>query len=287
LKASSDLVGTVSDSKTSSEDTVTQRPERQVSLDLIGPWVLRIGDESMSFHALTIIDLVTNLVEIVRLDNKTSDHVAMHFVNTWLARYPKPVSCVHDQGGEFIGWGFQAMLDRYDIKSRPTTSKNPQANSICERMHQTVGNSLRVLRHFNPPAGAQTPEALLDTALANAMYATRASYSATLMTTPGAMAFHRDMVMNVPFMADLQLIQQHRQHLIDERLLIGNRMRFLHDYQPNQLVLQLVYEPDKLAPRATGPFRIHSVHTNGTLTIQKTPKTRERISIRNVKPFVS
>ena len=178
------------------------------------------------------------------------------------------------------------MLERYDIQRRPTTTKNPQSNAICERMHQTVGNSLRVLRQFNPPAGAQTPQALLDTALANAMYATRATYHASLKTTPGAMAFHRDMVMNVPFIADLNLIQQHRQHLIDERLLISNRKRFAYDYQPNQEVLKLVYEPDKLAPRATGPYRIHSVHTNGTLTIQTTPFVRERISIRNVKPFV-
>jgi hypothetical protein len=144
-----------------------------------------------------------------------------------------------------------------------------------------------VLRHFNPPGGVQyTPQALLDSALANAMYATRASYSASLMTTPGALAFHRDMVMNVPFMADLNLIQQHRQQLIDERLLISNRKRFAYDYQPNQQVWRLIHKPDKLAPGAEGPFRIHSVHTNGTLTLQTSPLVRERISIRNVKPFV-
>jgi hypothetical protein len=123
-------------------------------------------------------------------------------------------------------------------------------------------------------------------ALANAMYATRASYHSSILTTPGALAFHRDMVMNIPFMADLNLIQQHRQHLIDERLLANNRKRFAHDYQPGQEVLKLVYEPDKLAPRATGPYRIHSVHTNGTVTLQMTPYVRERLSLRNVKPFV-
>jgi hypothetical protein len=109
-------------------------PWTQVAVDLIGPWDLEIGGETIRFHALTIIDLVTNLVEIVRLDNKTSDHVAMHFVNTWLARYPKPVSCVHDQGGEFTGWGFQDMLERYDIKGRSITAK--KSSSKCDlRMH--------------------------------------------------------------------------------------------------------------------------------------------------------
>lgn len=261
-------------------------PWSQVAVDLIGPWTLEISGESRTFYALTIIDMVTNLVELVRLSNKTSDHVSMHFMNTWLARYPKPVSCIYDQGGEFTGWGFQSMLENNDIQRRPTTAKNPQANAICERMHQAVGNSLRVLRTMNPPAGVNTPEALVDMALANAMYATRASYHSAILTTPGALAFHRDMVMNIPFMADLNLIQQHRQHLIDERLLANNRKRFAHDYQPGQEVLKLVYEPDKLAPRATGPYRIHSVHTNGTVTLQMTPYVRERLSLRNVKPFV-
>ena len=151
-------------------------PWSEVAVDLIGPWTLQVGNERMKFHALTIIDLVTNLIEVVRLDNKTDEHVALQFTNTWLARYPKPASCVYDQGGEFIGWAFQSMLDRNQIERRPTTAKNPQCNAICERMHQSVGNSLRVLRQMNPPLGANTPQALLDSAIANAMYATRACF---------------------------------------------------------------------------------------------------------------
>jgi transposase InsO family protein len=43
-----------------------------------------------------------------------------------------------DNGGEFIGWEFIQMLRLHQIKDVPTTVKNPQANAICERMHQTV-----------------------------------------------------------------------------------------------------------------------------------------------------
>jgi hypothetical protein len=94
------------------------------------------------------------------------------------------------------------------------------------------------------------------------------------------------MVMNVPFIADLNLIQQHRQQIIDKRLLIGNRQRFSHDYYPNQEVLKLIDEPDKVAPRALGPNRIHTVHSNRTLTLQMTPNMHVCISIRKVKQFV-
>jgi hypothetical protein len=261
-------------------------PWSEIAVDMIGPWTLQVGDRAEKFSALTVIDLVTNLVEIVRVNNKSSSAVTAHFVNAWLARYPKPMSCIHDPGSEFIGWNFQEMLHRNNIQSRCTTTKNPQANAICERMHQSIGNSLRVLRQWNPPAGLEAAQALIDAALANAMYATRASYHSGLKTTPGALAFHRDMVMNIPLISDLTLVQQNRQRLIDQRLIKSNRKCFAYDYQPNQEVLKLEYKPDKLAPRATGPYRITSVHTNRTVTIQLTPHARQRISIRNVKPFL-
>jgi hypothetical protein len=53
--------------------------------------------------------------------------------------------------------------------------------------------------------------ALVDAALANTMYATRASFHSGLHTTPGALAFHCNMVMNIPLMSDLTLVQQNRQ----------------------------------------------------------------------------
>jgi hypothetical protein len=100
------------------------------------------------------------------------------------------------------------MLHCSNIQSHCSTTKNPQANAICEQMHQSVGNSLRVLRQWNPPAGINDAHALVDAALANAMYATRASYHTGLQTTPRALAFHHDMGVNIPLMSDLTLIQQ-------------------------------------------------------------------------------
>ncbi|KAG7366798.1 integrase core domain containing protein [Nitzschia inconspicua] len=110
-----------------------------------------------------------HLVEVVRIDNKSSAHVAMHFENSWLAKYPRPLNVIHDQGGEFIGEAFQRRLRVHDICSRPTTAKNPQANSVCERMHQAVGNTLRVLTTLEPPTGADSARQLVDTAIADAV----------------------------------------------------------------------------------------------------------------------
>jgi hypothetical protein len=72
-------------------------------------------------------------------------------------------------------------------------------------MHQAVGYSLRVLRQWKPPNHLDDAHLLIDTALANAMYATRAMFHSGLMTTPRALSFSRDMVMNIPLIADLIL----------------------------------------------------------------------------------
>jgi hypothetical protein len=101
-----------------------------------------------------------------------------------------PNSVIHDQGKEFVGFHFQQMLQRNGVRSQPTTVKNPQANT------------LGTLSTLNPPAGVDTANRLIEMALANCMFATRAIIHGTLQTTPGGIAFHRDMILNLPLIAD-------------------------------------------------------------------------------------
>ena len=58
---------------------------------------------------------------------------------------------IHDQGSEFTGSVFQELLVRTGIKSTPTTSRNPQGNSVIEVVHKSVGQVLRTLVHLNHP----------------------------------------------------------------------------------------------------------------------------------------
>jgi hypothetical protein len=145
----------------------------------------------------------------------------------------------------FIGWPFQQVLLRHQIAGHPTTAKNPQANSVCERMHQSIGNSLRVLSTLQPPQGIADANQLVDTAIANAIFASRASLHSTLKTTPGGLAFHRDMIMDIPLITDLQTIQEHCQQLIDTRLIPANCKQFAYDYAIGDKDLKLVYQPTK------------------------------------------
>ena len=60
-------------------------PWDEVAVDLIGPWKVNADGIELIFKALTCIDPVTNLVEIIRINNKTSQHVAEQFSNCWLS----------------------------------------------------------------------------------------------------------------------------------------------------------------------------------------------------------
>eukprot|EP00957_Ditylum_brightwellii_P114957 8767534-Ditylum_brightwellii.AAC.1 len=37
----------------------------------------------------------------------------------------------------------EMIASDYGVKKKPTTARNPQANSIIERIHQTIGTMIR------------------------------------------------------------------------------------------------------------------------------------------------
>jgi len=51
----------------------------EVAVDLMSPWKAQVRGKPYEFNALRAIDTVTNLVEIVRIDKKTSDHITARF----------------------------------------------------------------------------------------------------------------------------------------------------------------------------------------------------------------
>jgi hypothetical protein len=106
----------------------------------------------------------------------------------------------------------------------------------------------------------------------------------SLRTTPGALAFQRDMFLNVPLIANLQTIRESRQVLIDKNLRRQNIRRRSFDCVAGQNVMVKVPNPGKLDQRAVGPFRVHQVHANGTLTIQRNANMQERVNVRQVTP---
>ena len=266
---------------------VRAAPWEQVDVDLIGPWTIQTATgKSYEFSALTSIDRVTGLPEIIRIDNKTSYHVANKFEESWLSRYPRPMACCHDNGGEFSGWEFQLLLSRLGIRDVPTTSRNPASNGIVERMHQTIGNHLRTFIHGNEMAASiSKAKEIADKALSNAANEIRTNTHTTTNHSPGALAFRRDMLLDIPLVVDLHAIRDARQVSVDENLRRTNAKRSAYDYRIGQRILKKKHEWTKLGRPWDGPYTIQRVHVNGNVTIELLPGVTERLNIRRVKPY--
>ena len=106
--------------------------------------------------------------------------------------------------------------------------------------------------------------------LTNAAWAVRSTYHTVLKTSPGAAIFGRDMLFDVPFLADWKKIGEYRQSQTDRNTARENNTQVDWDYQPGDKVLlqkdgifcksEIRYESD--------PWTITSVHMNGTITFQ-------------------
>jgi len=69
--------------------------------------------------------------------DKSSDRISPLVNKIWLCRYPRCYYLIYNNGSDF-NLHFETLCDSYGIKRKPTTIKNPQANAICERVHQVL-----------------------------------------------------------------------------------------------------------------------------------------------------
>ena len=209
----------------------------------------------------------------------------MLFENNWLARYPRPSRCIHDNGGEFTGAAFLHMLHVNGIKDVTTTVKNPQAHAICERLHQSISNTLWTMLHMYPPNTIDQTNDIMDTCFATASYASKVAIHHTLNMSPGALVFQKDMILNIPLITDMLQLHDQRKIIIDEPLRRANLHYRTFDYQPGDQILILTNNTTTLQDRGIGPLTITQDHTNGTIAFQCTPHIVERINIRRIKPY--
>jgi transposase InsO family protein len=125
-----------------------------------------------------------------------------------LARYPRPQLIVFDNGNKReFKIEFKQMRDNYGIKDKPTTSHNPQANAIIERVHKVVND---MLRSFDSENNNENLEEQIDNPfdyfLQSTAWDIRSTYHTTLQATPCQLVFGRDMIHNIAFRANWDLI---------------------------------------------------------------------------------
>ena len=126
-----------------------KKPWEKIMVDCAGSWKVRVklstGEEvNFTFHMCSMIDSGTGWVEFGAITSASGKNVSQAVEKYWLFSKPRPAECGHDNGPEFMYQELQELLSQYNIKSKPTTIKNPQAQALVERMHHTLTNQLRV-----------------------------------------------------------------------------------------------------------------------------------------------
>ncbi len=281
------------------------RPWHTVCVDLVGPFELTDSKgTTMEVMLLTIIDPATGWVEIAELPtkivelynkkddtwskteilDKSSATISRLFNKHWLSRYPRPRYVTCDNGGEFK-LHLRELCKQYSIGRKPTSSRNPQANAIIERMHGVLNSMLRT---SGLNALDEVSADCIDDWVANAAWAIRATYHTVLKSTPGAAVFGRDMLFDIPFIADWDEIGRRRQKQVDRDNVRENNRRLPFDYKIGHKCLIVKNINGERLPKADdrnqGPYVITEVYTNGTVRIQK-GAISERINIRRLTPY--
>jgi hypothetical protein len=268
-------------------------PWQTVCVDLIGPH--RVGKPGTKknpnpyeteLHCMTMIDPATGWFEIVQIPERTADVAANLFELTWLNRYPRPQKVILDRGREFKAEFQQMLKDDYGITKRVITTRNPQANAMVERAHQTFGNMLRSQRIRD---SRDLPEGKWDGIASAIGFAMRSTVHTTTRATPAQLVFGRDAILNVNFVADWQCIKERKQKLIVQNNNRENKKRTPYTHQVGQRVL-VSEDPNRKygTDIFSGPWTVAQVNENGTVRLTRGTNNGGVVSqtwnVRNLKP---
>jgi hypothetical protein len=107
-----------------------------------------------------------------------------------------------------------------------------------------------------------------------------------LKASPGAAIFGRDMLFDILYIADWNKIGDYRQCQTDLNTQRENNSRVDYDYKVGG---KLLVRKDGILRKTESrydsePWTITSVHTNGTIRVERGSKL-ERLNIRRVTPF--
>jgi len=264
-------------------------PWHTLCIDLIGPYKFGVKEEEVSLHCLTMIDPATGWFDICEIPSKRADYVANYLEMTWFSRYPWPTEIVMDRGKEFAKEVRELICTEYGIAKKLITTRNPQANSIVERVHKVVH---QMIDSAEIKGKSDLDETFgFDGLLSAVRSAVRSVVHTTTRATPTQLVFGRDAILNVSFEADWQYIKQRKQKLIVQNNVKENAKRKPHEYSVgDKVMIRLDPQRKHGTDKMTGPHTLTAVNDNGTVTLRKDTNggaVHETWNIRNLEPCVA
>jgi hypothetical protein len=231
-----------------------ENPWDTLCVDLIGPCKIeRKGKKDLKLWCLTMIDPVTGWFEMEQISNKTAAEAEDICETTWFTRCSLPQRITLDRGTEFMAEFAKMVKNDCGLKLKPVTTRNPQANAIIERVHQTIGN---IIRTFNVQS-MDSDDPWTGT-LAAAMFAVRATCHTTLQASPMQLVFGRDAILNTKHMSNWEHIRQRKQTRINENNKRENKSRRAHPHSLGDKTLVKAREKLEARSRMRWSLRDHT-----------------------------
>ncbi|KAI5175606.1 hypothetical protein PAEPH01_2174 [Pancytospora epiphaga] len=122
----------------------TDVPFRDISMDIYGPipsdiFKLSKAEEEISkLYFLTITDRCSRFSEVYWLRTLKSEEITRILRDEWCKRHPTPTTVLTDNGRQFTSQEFAAWITTQGITHKLTCPYNPTANSLSERINQTL-----------------------------------------------------------------------------------------------------------------------------------------------------
>ncbi len=229
------------------------------------PVVTRLRRQTVNGKELLIVD---------KIFNKAFEQIAKLVNKTFLCRYPRCCYLMYDNGSEFKLY-FEYLCKSYGIMHKPTMIKNPQANGILECVHQVLRQMLCTAEI--DMANSDTPDDI-DVFLDNAAWAICSTFHMVLKASPGTAICGWDMLIVIPFVADWHKMGEHRQSLTYRGNQCENAWCIYYDHKVEGILCKAESKYGK------EPWTITTVHTNGTIRIQRGTRMKW-LSIQRAKSF--
>ena len=229
-------------------------PKSKVSSDIFGPLPGHFYNVSGSIHILTISDIFSRYTLLVYLQPPTSQNVAQEFDQRWISRFGAPQELIVDNGKQYIGQPLQSLCARYGIRIRYCSPYNPTANSISERLNQTLGVVFRTNKGSDLARGLQIAERALN-----------CTHHRNLGTTPEAVLLGRSSIdpLKRRTNADIAAISQRIASAAKKENERNNTKRKAKvNYKLHDKVLIRIKTRSKLDPNFEGPFTIIAFSQN-------------------------
>ncbi|MGL4848965.1 MAG: RNase H-like domain-containing protein, partial [Clostridium sp.] len=255
-------------------------PFSEIAIDIMGPidpGRFKNSQKGSLVNLLVVVDLYSKWTEIYPLTKTTSAEIKEHLTKQWFKKHGKPKRLLSDQGRQFISAHFLGFLKNEGIKHTTSSAYNPTGNSVVERMNQTIGNTLRCLKHLT-----------FDEALSETMKSICLLQHQTLGHSPfeivkGKNPLNPYLTSKIDRNAILRRTKDRNLH--DLRRINSNRVP--HRYRVGDKVFVKAPTCDKLDPRWKGPFRVVKVKLEHNYVIIKKGSKQFRINFKRLKPFLN